>query len=104
MAVACLKPRLRATKHPLNDEIRYRLLKLLSENPNLSQRRLAEELGISVGKVNYCLKAVIEKGWVKMGNFARNPDKRTYAYLLTSKGIEEKARVTEFPQAQTARI
>lgn len=78
----------------MDEETRYHLLRLLSENPDLSQRRLARELGISVGKANYCLKALVEKGWIKAGNFARNKDKRAYAYLLTSKGFEEKARVT----------
>lgn len=78
----------------MNEETRYRILKLLEESPDLSQRRLARELGVSVGKANYCLKALVEKGWVKAGNFARNEDKRVYAYLLTPKGIEEKARVT----------
>lgn len=78
----------------MNEETRYRLLKLLSDNPDVSQRRLAKALGVSLGKANYCLKALVEKGWVKAGNFARNEDKRAYVYLLTPKGIEEKARVT----------
>ncbi len=78
----------------LNDETRYKLLKLLEQNPNLNQRELAEELGISLGKTNYCLKALIEKGWVKVGNFRRSKNKMQYAYLLTPKGLEEKARVT----------
>jgi EPS-associated MarR family transcriptional regulator len=79
---------------PLSDETRYRLLKLLEQNPSMNQRELAEELGISLGKTNYCLKALIEKGWVKAGNFGRSNNKLKYAYLLTPKGIEEKARVT----------
>ena len=78
----------------LNEETRYKLLKLLEQNPNLNQRELAEELGISLGKTNYCLKALIEKGWVKVGNFKRSKSKMDYAYLLTPKGLEEKARVT----------
>ncbi len=79
----------------LDDATRYQLLRLLNERPHISQRELASQLGISLGKTNYCLKALIAKGWVKAGNFRRNPDKRaTYAYLLTPSGIEEKARVT----------
>lgn len=78
----------------LNDETHYRLLKHLEANPETSQRELAQELGISLGKANYCLKALIARGWVKVGNFQRNPDKRVYAYLLTPGGIEEKTRVT----------
>jgi len=78
----------------MQDEDRYKILKLLSNNSNLNQRQLANELGISLGKVNYCLKALIDKGLVKASNFRRNPNKVNYVYLLTAKGIEEKARVT----------
>ena len=78
----------------LSDENRYQLLKLLKENPDLSQRQIASVLGISLGKVNFCLKALISKGWVKADNFRRNPNKKAYVYLLTLKGIEEKALVT----------
>lgn len=78
----------------LSDEIRYQLLKQLEQNPELTQRELAEAMGISLGKLNYCLKALIAKGWVKAGNFSRNKQKLRYAYLLTPKGIEEKGRVT----------
>jgi EPS-associated MarR family transcriptional regulator len=73
---------------------RYRLLKLLENNPNMNQRELAQAMGVSLGKINYCLKALMEKGHVKFKNFHRNEDKRAYAYLLTPKGIQEKARVT----------
>ncbi|GGX60261.1 MarR family EPS-associated transcriptional regulator [Saccharospirillum salsuginis] len=78
----------------LNDEIRYKLLKLLESNPNLSQRELAKELGISLGKVNYCLKAVLERGWIKAENFKSSTNKLAYAYVLTPRGLEEKAAVT----------
>ena len=78
----------------LKDEDRYRILKLLANNSDMNQRQLANELGISLGKTNYCLKALIEKGLVKARNFRRNPNKEAYVYLLTAKGIEEKARVT----------
>lgn len=72
----------------------YRLLKLLEANPHMSQRELAQAMGVSLGKLNYCLKALVAKGFVKLENFRRNKDKRVYAYLLTPIGIEEKARVT----------
>jgi EPS-associated MarR family transcriptional regulator len=78
----------------LNDETRYQLLKLLEQNPNLTQRELASELGISLGKTNYCLNALIEKGWIKARNFRRNKKKLGYVYLLTTKGLDEKARMT----------
>ena len=76
------------------DSHHYRLLKLLEANPHMSQRQLAQAMGVSLGKINYCLKALVEKGFVKLKNFQRNEDKRVYAYLLTPKGIEEKARIT----------
>jgi EPS-associated MarR family transcriptional regulator len=78
----------------LDETTHYHLLKLLQDNPELSQRALAEAAGISLGKVNYCLKALIEKGLIKAANFRNNPNKKAYAYLLTAKGIEEKARIT----------
>jgi EPS-associated MarR family transcriptional regulator len=78
----------------LTEEVRYRLLKLLEPNPQLSQREVARELGISVGKVNYCLKALIDRGWIKAGNFKNSKNKTAYMYLLTPRGIEEKTRVT----------
>lgn len=78
----------------LSEDLRYRLLKLLLEEPQISQRDLAERLGISVGKTNYCLSALVEKGLVKINNFRRANNKLAYAYLLTPGGIEEKARVT----------
>jgi EPS-associated MarR family transcriptional regulator len=78
----------------LTDEYRYRILKLLEADPHASQRRIADELGISLGRVNYCLQALIEKGLVKANNFRSNANKRVYLYLLTPRGIEEKARVT----------
>lgn len=78
----------------LTDEIRYRLFKQLEQNPNLTQRELAAVLGISLGKTNYCLNALIKKGWIKARNFSRSHSKLGYAYFLTKKGVEEKARVT----------
>lgn len=78
----------------LTDEYRYRILKILESDPHASQRRIADELGISLGRVNYCLKALIDKGLVKVNNFRNNSNKRTYLYLLTPTGIEEKTKVT----------
>jgi EPS-associated MarR family transcriptional regulator len=78
----------------LNDENRYKLLKLLHDNPEMNQRQIASALGLSLGKANFCLKALVEKGWVKVGNFSRSPNKKAYIYLLTLRGIEEKAAVT----------
>jgi|SRR5262245_27620793 len=90
--------------HPLNingypapvltDEYRYRILKLLEADPHASQRRIADELGISLGRVNYCLQALIEKGLVKVNNFRSSSNKRKYLYLLTPRGIEDRAKVT----------
>src|SRR6185436_1593732 len=78
----------------LTEEVRYKLLKLLEPNPQLSQREVAQALGISLGKVNYCLKALADKGWIKASNFKNSRNKAAYAYLLTPRGFEEKARVT----------
>lgn len=78
----------------MNDDAHYRLLKLIEANPDISQRELAREMGISLGKANYCLKALVARGFVKLENFRRHGNKLAYAYLLTPAGIEEKARVT----------
>jgi len=78
----------------LSDELRYFLLKELELNPNISQRDLAKKVGISLGKTNYCLKALIAAGWVKAGNFSKSKNKTAYAYFLTPKGFGEKAEVT----------
>lgn len=78
----------------LDEATHYRLLKLLQDNPELTQRELAEAAGVSLGKINYCLKALIAKGLIKAANFRNNPNKKAYAYLLTPTGLEEKARIT----------
>ena len=78
----------------LDDETRYRILKMLEADPQASQRRIADELGISLGRVNYCLQALVRKGLVKVNNFRSSRSKRAYLYLLTPRGIEERARVT----------
>ena len=80
---------------PLNtgsrDELRLRVLRALETNPELSQRQLAAELGVSLGGVNYALKALVERGFVKAGNFRRSGNKVAYLYILTPQGVAEKA-------------
>ncbi len=78
----------------LTDETRYRILKLLEAEPHASQRRIADELGLSLGRVNFCIKALVEKGLIKVNNFRNSEHKRAYLYLLTPRGIEEKTVVT----------
>ena len=78
----------------MSDETHYKILNSLQRNPRINQRDLAKELGVSLGKANYCLRALIERGLVKARNFQKSDNKRAYSYLLTPQGIEEKARVT----------
>jgi EPS-associated MarR family transcriptional regulator len=78
----------------LDETTHYSLLKTLEKNPDLSQRDLAKRLGVSLGKVNFCLKALVEKGSLKINNFRNSDNKLAYAYLLTPRGVEEKARIT----------
>jgi EPS-associated MarR family transcriptional regulator len=78
----------------LEDETRYQVLRLLESNPELSQREVARMLGVSLGTVNYCLRALIEKGWVKVTNFKNSRNKAGYMYLLTPRGVEQKGRMT----------
>jgi EPS-associated MarR family transcriptional regulator len=78
----------------MEDEITYKLLKSIDDNPSQSQRELSRSLGISLGKLNYCLKALMDKGLVKANNFRKNPHKVDYLYLLTPDGVEEKTKVT----------
>lgn len=78
----------------LSDEYRYKILKRLEADPEISQRELAGELGISLGRVNFCVQALIEKGLIKAKNFRNSKNKKGYAYLLTPRGIEEKAKIT----------
>ena len=78
----------------IQEEARFKILRLLHENSELTQRELGEQVGISLGAVNYCLRALIERGLVKAGNFSRNPNKLGYAYVLTPAGIAEKTLLT----------
>ena len=79
----------------LTDEYRYKILKELQQDPDISQRELAKRLGISLGKANFCLKALIEKGLIKAENFKNNTNKVGYLYLLTPQGIEDKVSLTQ---------
>ncbi len=75
----------------LQQDTHFRVLRILQDNPDLTQRELADQLGVSVGALNYCLKALMEKGWVKMQNFSGSKNKFGYVYILTPRGIAEKA-------------
>jgi EPS-associated MarR family transcriptional regulator len=75
-------------------DIHLDLLRKLEVNPEYTQRELSQEMGVSLGKVNYCMKKLIEKGWIKLSNFSHNPNKVGYIYLLTPKGIEQKTKLT----------
>ena len=78
----------------IDQEIHLKVLRQLEENPDVTQRELAEVLGVSLGKANYCLKALIKRGLVKARNFQNSANKRAYLYVLTPKGIEAKARIS----------
>ena len=78
------------TQHP---DTHYRVMDLIHKHPDISQRELAKETGISLGSMHYCLKALVQKGWVKVGNFKNNPDKSVYLYLLTPEGITQKSKL-----------
>ena len=77
-----------------NKDIHFDLLRKLESSPHFTQRELSREMGVSLGKVNYCMKKLTEKGLIKLTNFTHNPNKMGYAYLLTPSGIEEKSRLT----------
>lgn len=79
---------------PPSEVSHLQLLKLIERSPGLSQRELSRELGVSLGKTHYLLRALVEKGWVKANNFRRNDNKLAYAYLLTPMGVREKLRMT----------
>jgi EPS-associated MarR family transcriptional regulator len=77
-----------------NQELEYRALKLLEQYPQITQRQLSKELGVSLGKAHYMIKALVEVGWIKLENFQRSDNKLGYAYLLTPAGVVEKAKIT----------
>jgi EPS-associated MarR family transcriptional regulator len=78
----------------MNSEVSYRVLRILEEEPEITQRALAERLGVSLGKANYCLKALLRKGFIKARNFKNSGRKVQYVYALTPKGVQERMRVT----------
>ena len=78
----------------IQEDTYFRVMRILQENPDLTQRELAEKLGVSVGGLNYCLKALMDKGWVKMQNFQNSKNKFKYVYLLTPQGIAERVALT----------
>ena len=78
----------------IQEDTYFRVMRILQGNPDLTQRELAEKLGVSVGGLNYCLNALMDKGWVKMQNFQNSKNKFKYVYLLTPQGIAEKVALT----------
>ena len=78
----------------IDPDVHFRLLNLLEDDPSLTQRKIAEKLGISLGGVNYCLKCLIDIGHIKATNFKKNPNKLVYFYLLTPQGVNEKVKLT----------
>ena len=78
----------------LQEDTYFRVMRILQENPDLTQRELAEKLGVSVGGLNYCLKALMDKGWVKMQNFQNSKNKFKYVYVLSPSGIAQKIALT----------
>ena len=77
-----------------DEDTHLKLMRLLEQHPNITQRELAEQLGVSLGKANYCIKALMDKGWVKIQNFQDSRRKLAYAYLLTPQGMIEKSAIT----------
>ena len=78
------------TQHP---DTHFKVMDLIHKQPDISQRELAKEAGISLGSMHYCLKALAHKGWIKAGNFKNNPDKSVYLYLLTPEGVVQKSKL-----------
>ena len=95
MAVAWLKPlSMTSRRSQLQEDTYFRVLRLLQDNPDLTQREIAQSLGLSTSGLNYCLKALIDKGWVKVHNFSQSKNKFGYIYVLTPQGIAEKLTLT----------
>lgn len=81
-------------KTKIEEETHYKIMRILEENPDLTQRELARKADLSLGGLNYCLNALINEGFVKMANFQKSKNKFNYVYLLTPKGITEKLSIT----------
>lgn len=90
-----LSNHLNNTKTATQEETHYKVMRLLEENPDLTQRELAQSLGVSLGSVNYCLRALVDKGWVTIKNFAYSKNKFGYIYVLTPTGLAEKVIITQ---------
>jgi len=93
-SVAKTKNNNQTTIKTIDPDLHFRTLMILEENPELSQRQLAKKIGVSLGGINYCLKALVVRGHIKMNNFTNNNNKSVYLYLLTPQGISEKAKLT----------
>ena len=97
-AVACLKhlpnPLMTSRRSRLQEDTYFRVLRILQDRPDVTQREIAQLLGVSTSGLNYCLNALIDKGWVKVHNFSKSKNKFGYVYLLTPSGIAEKAALT----------
>ena len=74
--------------------VKYKVLQAIAHNPNASQRELAKDLGVSLGSVNFCVKALVEKGFVKVDNFMKSDNKKSYSYYITPRGMAEKGEIT----------
>src|SRR5450830_49625 len=83
-----------AADQALHLEIHFKVMRLLQDKPDMSQRQMAKALGLSLGKTNFCVQALLAKGWLKLQNFSGNANKQAYAYLLTPEGIANKAQLT----------
>ena len=111
MAVAWPKtPHMTSRRSQLQEDTYFRVLRMLQDNPDMTQREIAEKLGVSTSGLNYCLKALIDKGWVKVHNFSQSKNKFGYIYVLTPQGIAEKTllagrflkrKMTEYEQLQS---
>lgn len=87
-------PLMTSRRSQLQEDTYFRVLRLLEANPDLTQREIAEMLGLSTSGLNYCLKALIDKGWVKVHNFSQSKNKFGYIYVLTPQGLSEKLTLT----------
>lgn len=84
----------KSTNNFFQEELRLNVLRVLEETPEATQREIANQLNVSLGGVNYCIKAMVERGFIKLGNFARSEAKMGYAYYLTPDGLTEKTKIT----------
>ena len=76
-----------------HEDTHFKVMNLIHKNPDITQRELTKKTGISLGSMHYCVKALIKKGWLKAGNFKRNPNKSEYLYLLTQEGVSQKSKL-----------